>query len=390
MALTALIAAYREAEPPAPLRAMIGLAGRMLVERQARLAAQAGAKTILILAERLPGELAAAIDELRRQGLPVRLARTAAEAGELVASDDKVLVIADGAVGELSQFERLAESDSPAVLTGPDSVFAESCERIDADHRWAGLALCTGEILIETSAMLRDWDFMSTLLRRMLQTGAHLIPASANVALLDGEAAAAAFERRLISTAWQVGGSWAARMLAPLERLLSHAVMGSRIGPNALGMVAALLTGSGAALLALGWIRTGYALLLLATPLEGTALRVARIRLQHDTATAWWCLLLPILTGGALIGMGHALMAEHGWGTTLLSLITLAFLAALSIEKGDSLPPGDRWLAERRAMIWTMLPFAAFDGWAYGLAFFIVYAAGSFFWVQRWVHFAKD
>src|SRR5947209_268366 len=70
MTLAALIAAYHESnEPGGSLRATLPLAGRTLVERQARLASAAGAAPIILAVERVPPELTAAIDRLRAEGL---------------------------------------------------------------------------------------------------------------------------------------------------------------------------------------------------------------------------------------------------------------------------------------------------------------------------------
>ena len=44
------------------------------------------------------------------------------------------------------------------------------------------------------------------------------------------------------------------------------------------------------------------------------------------------------------------------------------------------------WLPERKAMTWLMLPFAVTGYWTTGLVVLALYAAGSFFWVQRRVH----
>ena len=46
------------------------------------------------------------------------------------------------------------------------------------------------------------------------------------------------------------------------------------------------------------------------------------------------------------------------------------------------------FLAERKGMIWLMLPFAAFGYWQAGLAALFAYAAASFFWAQREAHSA--
>ena len=139
MALSALIAAYHESAEPGALRATLPLAGRTVLERQVRLAAAAGAVKIIVLVERMPPALTAALDRLRRDRVPLHVARSAEEAAEAVDPNDRLLLIADGAIAETSQLERLARAEGPLVLTVPDAAFGEIHERIDATSRWAGL-----------------------------------------------------------------------------------------------------------------------------------------------------------------------------------------------------------------------------------------------------------
>ena len=54
VALAALIAAYHESGEPGHLRATLPLAGRTVIERQARLAAAAGAAPVIVVVERMP------------------------------------------------------------------------------------------------------------------------------------------------------------------------------------------------------------------------------------------------------------------------------------------------------------------------------------------------
>ncbi len=76
MAFAALIAAYQDAEDGvAGLRAMLPMAGRSLLEHQVRRAIEAGASHAVVLVERVPAELSAALDRLKRDGIAVRLAR---------------------------------------------------------------------------------------------------------------------------------------------------------------------------------------------------------------------------------------------------------------------------------------------------------------------------
>ena len=103
MALAALIAAYHESGEPGHLRATLPLAGRTVLERQARLAAGAGADPVIVFVERLPAALTAAIERLRRdrragEARPQR--RGGGRGGRPVRP---VLLVADGAVAARSR-----------------------------------------------------------------------------------------------------------------------------------------------------------------------------------------------------------------------------------------------------------------------------------------------
>ncbi len=387
MALAALIAAYHESGEPGMLRATLPLAGRTLVERQARLAASAGANPIVVIVERVPPALGEALDRLRRDRLPLVVARSAEEAAEAIDPFDRLLLIADGAVADSDQLASLAATQGEAVLTVPDSGYGELYERIDAATRWAGVATVTGALLRETAGMLRDWDLQSTLLRRALQGGARHLAAEGPVAILDRNNDLAELERQILAGASPAGAGWAGRLLAPAERAITALTLASPAGPQLIGVASAALTGFASLAFIYGWWWVGLVALLLATPLEGAALRLARLRMQDDVRHSWWAYLMPLLSAAALISLGYALAVERGWGLTLLALVTLAFLLALRIElQGGRKPRYSALLAERRGMSWLMLPFALLGYWHVGLAFLFAYAAGSFFWAQHETH----
>jgi hypothetical protein len=388
LALTALIAAYHESAEAGALRATLPLAGRTVVERQARLAAAAGATRIVVLVERMPQALSVALERLRRERVPLQVARSVEEAAESVDPSDRLLLIADGAIAEPSQLERLARAEGAVVLTVPDAAYGELYERIDAASRWAGLAAVEGSMLRDTAAMLRDWDLQSTLLRRTLQSGARHLPTEGPVAILDSRADLALLERRILASAAEARGGWAERLLGPVERAATQALMGGPVGPRAIGTAAAVLTALGALAFLYGWFWTGLVKLLIATPLDGIAARLARLRMQDDIGRSWWSLLLPVLSGAALVSLAYALAPIHGWGMLLLAITTLAFLIALGIETDGRRLKGDLFFADRKAMAWLLLPFAVFDAWQAGLAGLFAYAAGSFFWAQHQAHAA--
>jgi hypothetical protein len=388
VALAALIAAYHESGEAGHLRATLPLAGRTVVERQARLAASAGANPVIIFVERLPAALSAAVERLRRDRVPVILVRNVEEAAEAVDPFDRLLLVGDGAIVPAAQQVRLAAEEGPAVLTVPEGAHGELYERIDAQSRWAGLAAIDGALLRETAAMLRDWDLQSTLLRRTLQAGAGHVEAdnAATVAILDRDQDLDELERRIIAGADTANRSWSDIVLAPIERLVTLMLVGSPLSPQLIGLGAALLTALGAAAFYVGWYWIGLIKLLAATPLEGIATRLARLRMQSGIRQSWWAYLVPLFTAAAFIILSYKLMPAYGWGMVLLPFVTLAFLHALSVETEDQSVPGAVLLAERRGMIWLLVPFAVFGLWPAGFIVLCAYAAASFFWAQLQVH----
>jgi hypothetical protein len=388
VALAALIAAYHESGEAGHLRATLPLAGRTVIERQARLAASAGANPVVIFVERLPAALSAAVERLRRDRVPVRLVRSVEEAAEAVDPFDRILLVGDGAIVPAAQQIRLAAEKGPAVLTVPEGAHGELYERIDAESRWAGLAAIDGALLRETVGMLRDWDLQSTLLRRTLQAGAGHVEAdsAAAVAILDRDQDLDELERRIIAGADTANRTWSDIVLAPIERLLTLMLVGSPLSPQLVGLGAALLTGLAAAAFYVGWYWIGLIKLLAATPLEGIATRLARLRMQSGIRESWWAYLVPLFATAAFVILAYRLMPAYGWGIVLLPFVTLAFLYALSVETGQHCVAGAVLLAERRGMTWLLVPFAIFGLWTAGFIFLCAYAAASFFWAQQQVH----
>jgi hypothetical protein len=392
--MTALIAAYHESEEPGrPLRAALPLAGRTLVERQARLAAAAGARKIALIAETMPSELLAAVDRLRGAGFTVTMARDGREAAEAIDADERLLLIADGCIADEAHVRRLAAAEGRALLAIPDAGLDERYERIDADWRWAGLAALDGRLLRDTAAMLGDWDLQSTLLRKALQSGARRLAlrgeaVDAQLLLVERRADLAGIQDRILERVPSARGDWVSRyLLGPIEVAGTRLLMTRPVSTHALGIGAALLTLAGAAAFASDLLWLGLLLLLLATPLDGMVDRLARLRLQDDGRHSWWRHLLLGFAAAAVFALGYSLSGDgEGWGCIALAATTIAFLLALRFELEGREVAGQLFLAERKGMTWLMLPFAAAGLWVAGLLFLLLYAAGSFFWAQRQVH----
>jgi hypothetical protein len=396
MTLAALIAAYHESdEPGGGLRATLPLAGRTLVERQARLAAAAGASPIILAVERVPPELTAAIDRLRAEGLKLIVARSAAEAAEAVHPQDRLLLLGDGLIAAETHMIRIAALGGHVILTIPDVRADDRYERIDAESRWAGLAMIDGALLQDTTRMLRDWDLQSTLLRRTVQAGARQLAladsAEEPLVVAEGPGDLADLEMRIVAGSAARRRDWASRwLLGPLEAAATRMLMPGGMTPGLVGLGSVALWTFALIAFASHWRGTGMALALLATPLEGIAERLALLRMRLSSEEGWWMHILPVLAGGTLLALAWSLTADKGWGCLVFAATTIAFQAALSVEMGTRRGPGAVWLAERKGLAWLMLPFAATGWWTAGLGLLATYAAGSFFWVQRQVHRPKE
>lgn len=395
MTLAALIAAYHEADDAGGgLRATLPIAGRTLLERQVRLAAVAGAEPVVIVVERVTAALNAALDRLRGEGVPLVLARSAEEAGEAVHASDRILLVGDGLVAPEAAIARLVALDGHAILVVPDLRVDDRYERIDAQSRWAGLALIDGEMLKQTASMLRDWDLQSTLLRRAVQAGARQISVRGEAEdelplVAESEQDLVELEAQIVAGAHVRRGDWVSRyLLGPVERLATRWLMPTAVTPTALGLAATLLMGLAGLAFARQWLGFGLALMLLATPLDGIGERLASLRLQGFRGPSWWSSLLPALAAGVLLVLASTLAPTRGWGCVALAGAAIAFVVALRAEAEGRELPGKHWLAERKGMTWLMLPFAAANLWATGLTLLAVYAGASFFWAQRHAHAA--
>jgi hypothetical protein len=393
--LAALIAAYQSGEGGEGLRATLPIGGHALVEHQARQAAQAGAAHIVLLVERVPAALTAAIDRLRSNGLTVDVARSVAEAADRIHPQEALLVIADGLIADQAIVDRLVAAEAPAILSVPDDSEHQAFERIDAAARWGGLMLVDGGRLRRTAAMLGDWDLQSTLLRRTVQEGAARVPAArpgnpAGLVLVDRAEAVDVVRERLLAATRGRRGGWPARLVyAPIEDLASPALMRAGVDPWAVRAIAVALLILAAAGFAAGFGWLGLALLLAAGPVDAVAARLARLRLQRFGARQPASLAKVAGQLCVLGALGWFVAAADGWGAGVLAagtaLFTLALAGELKLRAARLGPAAPRppWLADGEALALVLLPFALAGWWLAALAFQTGYAALSFFAVQR-------
>jgi len=390
MALGALIGAYLE-DDSGSLRALLPIAGRTLLDYQVRCAAAAGAAPIIVVVDQIPIALNEVIARLEQEGIPIITVSDAADAATRFEAGELVLVIADGLAPTPELVAALAEDEDPVIVTVPDDEAHQAFERIDAVSRWAGVALVDGRTIGATAAMLGDWDFQSTLLRRSLQAGARLAPIAPEAGeplLAESADDLSALERHLIVASRGARRDWASRYVLPLvEELATEKLLETSIRPTVLVQAALLLAIGAAIAFAFGWLWTGLLLLVASTPLPLIARRLAALRLRPMPAQSIARRLLWPGSGAALIALGWWQSGHGGtWGALLASVVAVAFAEAQRIERERLAFPEEIWLFSRRNAILAAIPFAAFGAWTWFLVALATYAAASFFFAQHAAH----
>ena len=390
MAVGALIGAYQE-DDSGGLRALLPLAGRTLVEYQVRCASAAGAAPIVVVVERVPQALQDAFERLRLDGIGVFPVSDVSEAVSRFEAGSAILLIGDGIAPPVDLVVELVAEPESAVATVPDDDQHQAFERIDAESRWAGVAVVGARILGSTAAMLGDWDLQSTLLRRTIQDGARRIalhdPASEPL-LVESADQLGDFQRRLVHASRAGRTDWASRFLLPLvEDFATEQLMETAVRPFWLVWGALALTIGGAICFTRGWLGAGLVMLLLSTPLDLIAARLASIRLRPFAARMVSRLALWPAAGLALLAIGLWEMRHGtGWGAMVAAAAGCGFAEAARIEKATMPPGGELWLFSRRNAIFAAVPFALGGVWTAYLLAILVYAALSFFIVQRVRH----
>jgi len=388
MAVGGLIGAYQE-DDSGGLRALFPLAGRTLVEYQVRCAAAAGAAPIVIIVERVPKALQDAFERLRLDGIGVFPVSDVAEAVSRFEAGSLILLVGDGIVPPADLVMAMAEEPEPAVLTIPDNDAHAAFERIDAESRWAGVAVVDAHLLGSTAAILGDWDLQSTLLRRTLQEGAIRVP----VAGIGGEPLLVEkaddlqdFEHRLFIASRGVRPDWVSRfLLPPLEEFATEHLMETPVRPIWLIWGALALTLGGAFCFTRGWLGAGLIMLLFSMPLDLIANRLATLRLKPFPARLLSRVALWPAAGLALLALGWWEMSHTGWGALVTAIGAIAFTEAARIER-KAIQENELWLISRRSAIVLAVPFAIAGAWTSYLVVLLAYVVVSFFIIQHVRH----
>ncbi|API58173.1 hypothetical protein BSL82_01700 [Tardibacter chloracetimidivorans] len=412
MPLTALLFAHHEMPENRTPAGLLPLAGWTVVERQARLAARAGAEHLVICADRASPELNSALARLRGEGINPEIARNVAEAGDLIQPDCMVVVFAEGLVCDDRLLTRLVEESGAPVLMVREDDGDEGFERIDATARWAGLALLPGTMVREVSRRFGDWDLQSTLLRTAVQSGAARMPwddvplyvpnRRREVPLVlempRNRAESAACGDALLAQAQKGCLDWPARFIhPPIENMMVRLLLPTPITPNMVTLITAVVGFASIAAFATGWLWTGLLLMLFLGPLDGVDGKLARTRLQYSRWGDLEHVADKIVEYGAFIALGGYLSSTAGhYGPWVLAGITIAFALAEAVQgeffnryTGRQLDDAGVWqrrvrlvAGRRNTFFWLLVPFAVFGAWESGFIAIAVYSAVTFFIAQ--------
>lgn len=155
------------------LRGALPLANGQLAMLQVDLARQAGAGEILCLVSSV-GERVRQIEAYAAScGIDFHLVRSVADISVRLASDDELLIIADGLYVAPADIAMMARETGTFVTSFAPGEGARSLverfERIDINHIWAGLACVRARDLVEARELPEDWSVQSALLRLAVQ-----------------------------------------------------------------------------------------------------------------------------------------------------------------------------------------------------------------------------
>ncbi|MDM7928118.1 hypothetical protein [Blastomonas fulva] len=266
---TALISLIETVPGGSALRGALPLANGQLAMLQVDLARQAGAGEILCLVGSV-GERVRQIEAYAAScGVEFHLVRSVADISVRLASDDELLIIADGLYVAPEEIEPMARQSGTFVASfapgdGARSLI-ERFERIDINHVWAGLACVRARDLVEARDLPEDWSVQSALLRLAVQRGYRrqvlpfaLAEAGRIAIVRDGAEADALALQELAGSS----GTMGARLvrMAPVQALARRAWAARWINPAL--RVSALALPLGAIGLAVAdWSMTALALL---------------------------------------------------------------------------------------------------------------------------------
>lgn len=344
MPLAAILSATApSSDRPGVSRAQLVFAAQKLIEYQARQALQAGASQIFVMIDAVTPFFSRMVDRFAETGAQIYLIRDMTNLVRQLPRESDILLFADGAVIDQKYVAELGQATGNALLVVGDDRPTAHMERVDALHRWAGLARLSPATLFNTLDLIGDWDVVLTLMRAAVQSDPKRVMITAadisegRVALVDRQETADLVGRSL-ATAPLKGSAgvehyvlqWPAQVIA--TRLLRMQVAASHVALAALGVaVLGLLT------IYPGWTAVALVLLLLALAVDVLSRQLAAMG-QHAPLGRHGILMLPMVISLGIVGLGW----QQGsfFEALYLAIIALVSVVLVNKERVSSLP---RW-----------------------------------------------
>lgn len=392
MPLAALILAHIDEESGAATQPLLlTLGGQSLLERLVYQAGRIGCRHVVVCAGPLPAAMLTALDRLKSRGVDIALARSPREAADFLHPDEDVLVLANAVVLADDTLNTIAEAGVGCVLTVPEAWGRDRFERIDATDNWTGVGLLPARMIRDTVAMLGEWAFAPTLLRRAIQQGVARSPLALRS---EGETdeIAPIIRDDLVGTARAISRSAKVRLdgvveqfgLAPVIRPLASWIA---LKPVSASLIAglAILSGAGCIIASgFGLAVASFLLLILAAAFGLLARLVGQTGIPEPRPLATLLNGRPLWLPMALLVTGAQILATRpsAMAVAILS-VWLAIQMLLTIQvaaKGVDLPawrPGNAGIA-------LGLAFAFGLGWpVIGLTAALVVTLAVQIWAQR-------
>jgi hypothetical protein len=314
----------RVGEPPAPTRAALAFGGRNIALRQLDFALAWGAERIVCLAAGLDPDVVGLQHAAEGEGARFNLVNGAPSMLGLVATNDELLVLADGLLPLSHRALETLQDGRAVLLLEAEAGAAAGFERVDLNHAWAGALAVPGALVERLGTLPPDVEPVSALLRIALQARVpeRLLP---EAVLGNGSWSLAGAPEQLAQreATWLGTQLAAASPFAPGSWIIRRAVAHGGADLLRRGTKPAVF-GFGAALVAAGGVISAW---------------------QHWPATGLLLAGLGWLLGEAggglraIAGAGIRSRAGREWPWKVLGCaIDAAFVAIIALASGELLP----------------------------------------------------
>ncbi len=393
-----------ESEPGQPPPGLGVVGGISLLERQVRTALDAGAGAAIVVAAALPSDIAG---RLAAEDRCWRAANAEALAARLADEAREVLLFAPGLLVDDRLVAALLRVPAAPVLLAFDGPAPAAAERLDSQSHWAGLARLDPDMTAGTAAGLGEWDLTGTLVRAAVEDGARRLsveslPTYAPARRRDApqlwhrpadEPARKAATEALIAASQKGCLDWPARFVhPPIEDAIVRLLLPTRVSPNMVTILTAVLGLAALLLFAAGELWWGLGLVLVIGPLDGVDGKLARVRHEFSRWGDLEHVLDKAMEYGWFLALGWWFSGEHGlaaWlaaggiiGFALAEAVSGEFFRRFTGRQLDDWGPFERRFrlvgGRRNTFFWTLLPFAALNLWWAGFLGILVYAALTF------------